>query len=328
MGKRSGEIVGQHASPGRTQGSQQIGDAADLATLGPQHFHVESRNLGFRGGDRTDRVGIGVGCRTKRGIIDRQRPHGLRQLLGARRIARQQRRGDLILCPEQAPGDGPVRHLGDCLLEPLAQGRQRRDLLGAARDQCGNMIDSGAVVRKPLHQAVDHVLLLWRELQPRLLQKRAQRRHRLPDPIGPGAGIGDEIAGRQPQLVHAPLDLLGDIAKALQALQLGKGRTDVADGNDAGDAGHHDHRQQQHETGEGQLTDRKRERPYPSDDGGKGHGFSGPAPSKPLLYDGNCPLGNLPAAAPQRRRRRSGTIIERWRPHAARFGLNPRCRRP
>ena len=62
------------------------------------------------------------------------------------------------------------------------------------------------------------------------------------------------------------------VTQALQALQLGEGGIDVADRDDAGNAGHHDHRQQQHEAGEGQLTDRKRERPYPSNDGVKGHG--------------------------------------------------------
>ena len=43
--------------------------------------------------------------------------------------------------------------------------------------------------------------------------------------------IDDEIARRQPQFVHAAVDLLGKIADILQSLQLGKGRTDVADGD-------------------------------------------------------------------------------------------------
>ena len=52
----------------------------------------------------------------------------------------------------------------------------------------------------------------------------------------------------------------------LQPLQFGKGRVDVTDGNDAGDTRHGDHRQQQHEAGECQLADRKRERSWPSND--------------------------------------------------------------
>ncbi len=48
------------------------------------------------------------------------------------------------------------------------------------------------------------------------------------------AGIGDEIPRGQPQFVHAAVDVLGKVAHALQPLQLGKGRIDVADGDDAG----------------------------------------------------------------------------------------------
>ena len=65
--------------------------------------------------------------------------------------------------------------------------------------------------------------------------------------LGWSRRIGDEIPRRQPQFVDAPVDLLGEIADALQALQFGEGRIDVADGDDAGDARHRDHRQQQHE---------------------------------------------------------------------------------
>ena len=46
-----------------------------------------------------------------------------------------------------------------------------------------------------------------------------------PDPVGMGARIGDEIAGRQPQFVHAAVDLLGEVADVLQPLQFGEGRS-------------------------------------------------------------------------------------------------------
>ena len=83
--------------------------------------------------------------------------------------------------------------------------------------------------------------------------------------------IGHVIAGGQPQLVHAAVDLLGQVADALQPLQFGEGGVDMADSDDAGDARHHDHRQYQQEAAKGQLTDRKRERAYPLDNRGKGH---------------------------------------------------------
>ena len=51
-----------------------------------------------------------------------------------------------------------------------------------------------------------------------------------------GAGIGDEIARREPQFVHAAVDVLGEVADALQPLQFGEGRIDVADRDDAGGA--------------------------------------------------------------------------------------------
>ena len=186
---------------------------------------------------------------------------------------RQQGRGDLVLCPEQALGGGPVGRCGDRLLEPLADRRQCCDQFGAARNQCGDALDAVAVVLQPRRDAVDHVLLLGCELQPRLLQELAQCRGGLADPIGLGALIGDEIAGREPQLVHAPVDLLGQVADALQPLKFGEGRIDVPDGEDAGHAGRGDDGQQQQKAAKGQLTDRERERSYPSDDGIKGHGF-------------------------------------------------------
>ena len=259
VGERSGEIIGEHAAPAGADVPQQFGDPADLLAFGAQHFLVERRDLAFRPRDRNDRVGIGVdrGAQLRR-IVIASVPHAPGRLLGGRRIVRQQRFGDLVLRPEQVPRGVAVRHFGDRGFEPLAHRRQCRDQLGAARDQSGDALDSLAVIRQPLRDAVDHVLLLGRQFQPRPLQERAQRRRRRSDPVGRRARIGDEIAGRQPQFVHAPVDLLGDVAEAIEPLQLGKGRVDVADRDHAGDAGHHDHGQQQHEAGKGQLTDRKR----------------------------------------------------------------------
>jgi len=48
--------------------------------------------------------------------------------------------------------------------------------------------------------------------------------------------VGNVIAGGQPQFVHAPVDLLGEVADALQPLQFREGGIDMADGDDAGDA--------------------------------------------------------------------------------------------
>ena len=70
--------------------------------------------------------------------------------------------------------------------------------------------------------------------------------------------IDDEIARRKPQLVHAAVDLLGEVADVLQPLQFGKGRTDVADGDHARHAGCGDDGQQQQEAAKGQPADRKR----------------------------------------------------------------------
>ena len=75
------------------------------------------------------------------------------------------------------------------------------------------------------------------------------------------ARIGHEVAGGQPQFVHPPVDVLGEVADALQPLQLGKGRIDMTDGDDAGDAGDGDDGQHQQKAAEGQLPDRERERP-------------------------------------------------------------------
>ncbi len=263
----------QHPRPLRAEFAQQFGHSSDQTAFDAQYFLVELGDLTFRLRDRNNRAGIGIGRGAKRWIVDRERPHALGRLLGAGGIVRQQGRINLVLRPKQTSGSKPVGHRGDRRFEALANGWQRRDQFGAACKQSGNALDSVAVVRQSLRHAVDHVLLLGRELEPRLLQQRTQCRRGLSDPVGSGAGISDDIAGREPQFVHAPVDVLGQVADTLHPLKFGKGLVDVSDGDDAGHAGRRNDGQQQQEAAKGQLTDRKRERAYPLDESGKGHGY-------------------------------------------------------
>ena len=184
---------------------------------------------------------------------------------------RQQSFGNLVLRPQQLPRRGRIAHRRDRGFKPLARGRQRRDQLGAACDQGHDTVDALAVVRQPLRDTVDHLLLLGSEFQPGLFQKCAQGRNRSSHPVRLGVRIGDEIARRKPQLVHPAVDLLGEVADILQPLQLGKGRIDMADGDDTRHTGRRDDHKYQQETAKGQLTDRQRKRPYPLDGGGEGH---------------------------------------------------------
>ncbi len=224
---------------------------------------------------------------------------------------------------DSAPGTSFGRWPGRTFRRSPTSNRSRMggkccDQLGAAPNQGGNALNSMAVIGQPLRDAVDHLLLLGRKLQPRFLQQRSQRRGRLRDLIGRRRRIGDEIARCQPQLIGAAVDFLRYIANALKVLQFGKGRIDVADRDHAGDAGNHDHRQQQYEAGKGELSDRQRKRPYPSDDCGKGHGLSRPARDSLLLYAGISAEGNMPAC-----RMAGGPIAI----HGKR--INPlECRRP
>ena len=169
--------------------------------------------------------------------------------------------GDAVLQLEQLGVHGGIGAVGDRGIELVAQRRQVRDQVGAAVDQHRNPLDAGAVGRQPLGDAVDHVLLLGRKLEAGLLQGFRQRRGGLGDLGGLRAGIGDEVARGQPQFVHAPVDVLGEVADALQPLQLAKGLVDMADGDDAGRARDHDHRQHQHEAAERHLADRERSHP-------------------------------------------------------------------
>ena len=173
---------------------------------------------------------------------------------------RQQSRGDAALGLQQGHRHLGIGRFGDRGIEFFAQRRQRDDHFGAAVDQRGNPLDAAAVGRKALGYAVDHVLLLGSEFQPRLLQDLAERGRGFADLERLAAGVRDEIPRGEPQFVHAAVNVLGQIADALQPLQLAKGRIDVADGDDAGGRRDDDHRQHQHEAAECQLADRKRER--------------------------------------------------------------------
>ncbi len=251
VGKGFGKIVGQHATSAGTYVPQQFGHPSDLPAFGAQNFPVDPGNLSLGPRDGNDRVGVGINSGAKRRFVDRKRPHPLSGLLRSRGLVRQQRFGNLVLHPKQVSRGDPVRHFGDRRFETLAHRRQCRDQFRPARNQSGNALDSVSVVLKPSGGTVDHLLLIGGKLQPCFLQKIAQRGSRFPDLAGWSRWIGHEVPCREPQFVHAPVDVLRQIAKTLKPLQLGKGRIDVADGDDAGDARHHDHRQQQHETGKG-----------------------------------------------------------------------------
>src|SRR5882757_1362931 len=174
---------------------------------------------------------------------------------------RQQRGCDPALALKQARGEDRIGTVGNGSVEFLAQRRQADDQVGTAVDQRRNPLDAAAVGRKPLGDAVDHVLLLGRKLEPGLLQNIAQRGGGLRDLHRLGARVGDEVARRQPQFVHPPVDVLGEVADALQPLQLAKGLVDMADRDDARRPGDDDDGQHEQEAAEGELADRKRERP-------------------------------------------------------------------
>src|SRR6185369_12152951 len=107
-----------------------------------------------------------------------------------------------------------------------------------------------------------------------------------------GAGIGDEIARRKPQFTHAAVDLLGEVADALQSLQLREGRIDAADRDHARHAGRRDQRQQQQKTAKGQLSDRERARSKTLLDRGKDVGHAALRPDiKAFFYTINHPCG-------------------------------------
>ena len=169
-------------------------------------------------------------------------------------------------------GDVLIGDAIDRRLKTLAQRRHHGDHLGAARDQRGDPFDRFAIILQPVGYAVDHLLLIWRELNAGLLDQRVERRGRFPDPAGLAARIGDDLARRQPQLADLLVDFLGEIVDALQALQLAERGVDFAERQHAGDAGQRDQRQQQQHAAIGQLSDRRRLAPGARRRGGRRHG--------------------------------------------------------
>src|SRR5882724_5360249 len=257
----------------RADPSQQFGDLPDQASLGAENLPVDIRDLTFADRYGDDGFGVVVDGGAEPGIYYRQRPHALRRLLGGGRIVRQQCRSDTALRLKQCRRDHRIGGVGDRRIELFAQPRQPDDQFGTTRDQRRNALDTAAIGRQSRRDAVDHVLLLGGELEAGLLQNFTQRGGGFPDLTGLRAWIGHEVPGGKPQFVHPAIDVFGQVANALQPLQLGKRRIDVADSDDAGDAGDHDHGQHQQKTAECKLTDRQRERSYPLDDSGNWHEY-------------------------------------------------------
>ena len=218
----------ENAAPPVADFAQQLRDALDQASLRTQHLLVDVGYLPLAERYVDDRLGIGIDRGAEVRLRNRHRAHALRGLFGGRWIARQQRRGDPALGLEQGRRDMGIGGLGDGGVELLAQRRQRDDHFGAAVDQRGNPLDPGAVGRQALADAVDHVLLLGGKLQPGFLQHLAEGCGGLPDLDRLGTRIGDEIPRRQPQFVHAAVDVLGEVADTLQPLQLHEGRSRYA----------------------------------------------------------------------------------------------------
>ena len=100
--------------------------------------------------------------------------------------------------------------------------------------------------------------MLGRQIDPRLLQIVAERGRGPRHLLGHRVGIGDEVPRRQPQAVHAAINVFGQIAHSLQPLQFREGPVDMTKRDNAGRAGDHDDRQHQQKTAESQLTDRNR----------------------------------------------------------------------
>jgi hypothetical protein len=169
-------------------------------------------------------------------------------------------------------------------------------------DQGRNPLEAAAIGRKAVGDPVDHVLLLGRELDAGLLQDVAERRGRLAHllELDAGAGVGDEVARGKAQFVHAAVDVLGEIADALEPLQLGKGRVDVPDRDHARGRGDDDHRQHQDEASERKLADGQRKDSLFL--GGRrqfgGHWcVEGPAATGSPIYDVLHARGNMPPAS-------------------------------
>lgn len=259
--QRTGKVTRQHVAAPVADFAQQFGDAADQPALGSQHLAVDVGDLPLADGHGHDGLGIIVHRRPQPGIANIQRPHVLRGLLCRGRVAREQPERDAALRLGQARGQLAVGGACDDGVELLAQRGGVGEQLGATIDQGRDPLEAGAISGKPLGDPVDHVLLLGRELDAGLLQDVAERRGRLADllELGAGAGIGDEVARGKAQFVHAAVDVLGEVADALEPLQLRKGRVDVPNRDHARGRCDDDHRQHEQEAAEGELADGERE---------------------------------------------------------------------
>src|SRR5262249_17923986 len=152
-------------------------------------------------------------------FADTDTTHLARRLLGGGRVPRQQGGGDPVLIGEQDERSVVIGGGCECCVETFPERRQRSDHSIAPLLQRRNLREGGAIVRQPRNDAVDHVLLVKRKLGPRFLEQFCQRRGRRAYAVGLRALFRQEVARGKPKLVHAAVDLLGEIADPLQPLQ-------------------------------------------------------------------------------------------------------------
>ena len=182
--QRPGKIARQHPAAPRADFAQQFGDAPDQPALGAQHLLVDIGDLPLADRHMRD-DGIGI-------VVDRRAQVRIRRSSSARMlcaacsaadgIVRQQRRGDPALGLQQGSTQAARSRAAAIAASNCSRsGGKRGDQLGAAIDQRGDPLDAVAIGRQPLGDAVDHVLLLGRKLEPGLLQDLAERRGGLAD---------------------------------------------------------------------------------------------------------------------------------------------------
>lgn len=267
--QRSGKAVRQRVATPRAEVAQQISDARDQTAFIAEHFAIKPDDLGFRRRELDDVVGIGVDRVAHHGLVNGNAAHLARRFFGRNCIARQQRRGDLALLAQQVCRSVAIGGACDRGVEMFVERRQHPDQLATAIGQRRDLLEPLAIVRQPRDHAVDHVLLVERKLRPRILQQLRERSGRLAHMGGLRIGLGQEVARRKAELVHAAVDLFGEIADPLQPLQLGEGVVQSMDREHADDTGADDDREQKQERAKDDLADRRLRQAQPLQSFGK-----------------------------------------------------------